>query len=929
MIHAHTHRAERARPLAYVIAALLVLAVPSANVIAAEPTDVVEPLPYVDALPPVLDRALFFGDPEIAAAQLSPDGEHISFMRPLDGVRNLWIKGVDEPFDDARPLTADDRPVPGSFWSQDGRYVLYVQDRDGDENYHVWAVDPTAAPEADTGVPPARNLTDVDGVRAVIIAVPRATPDRILVGLNDRDPALHDVYAVEISTGERELLVQNDRNVADWSADLDGNVRLAVRQTSDGGTEILSVENGTLGDRVFACDWTETCGPARFSPGGDQVWLVSNAGDDTDLTGLYTMDVTTGDTVLFERDPEGEVDLGGAYFHPETDELLATVYVGDRPRIYAHDDAFAADLEFLRDELPEGEIGLSSQSRDGSLVLVSLSRDVDPGSVYLFDREQRSVELLYRSRPDIPIEHMAEMEPIRYTARDGLEIPAYLTVPRGAEPEDLGVVVLVHGGPWARDDWGYDAEAQFLANRGYAVLQPNFRGSIGYGKDFLNAGNREWGDAMQDDVTDGVAYLVERGIADPARVCIMGASYGGYATLAGMTFTPESYACGVNIVGISNLITLINSIPPYWGPIREQFIQRMGDPDTDEGRAQLERQSPINHVERIERPLLVIHGANDPRVRQAEADQIVVAMREAGLPVEYIVAPDEGHGFVRRENRLAMYARIEAFLADHLGGRHQADMPDDVAERLVEITMAVEDVEVADLADALAAARTHPLPSVDGQRVATGTFNYSTRFEVQGTEVDVESTRTVRRVDEGDRDVLEIESTSTTPAGEVRDRYLLDASTLHPLSREVEQGQVTIEMTFGRQQVTGEISAGAQEIPVTIDLEAPVFGDEGALEAVLTALPLEVGYGSPVRVAAVGEQQRVRYFRVEVVAEASIEVPAGDMLAWRIELSPIDDADGAQTLWVSSDGMLLRAEGPLPAAMGSGTFVTELVSVDE
>ncbi len=357
-------------------------------------------------------------------------------------------------------------------------------------------------------------------------------------------------------------------------------------------------------------------------------------------------------------------------------------------------DDFAADLAFLREQLPEGEIGLPSQTADASLALVSLSRDVDPGSVYVFDRKARSVELLYRSRPELPTDQLASMQPLRYKARDGLEIPAYLTLPKNVEAKNLGLVALIHGGPWARDSWGYDSLVQFLANRGYAVLQPNFRASTGYGKAFLNAGNNEWGDAMQDDISDGVQYLIDQGIADPERVCIMGGSYGGYATLAGMVFTPELYACGVNIVGVSNLISLLNSIPAYWGPARQIFTLRMGDPDTDEGRAQLERQSPINHVDKIQRPLLVIHGANDPRVKQAEADQIVVAMRERDLDVEYIVAPDEGHGFRGRENRLAMFARSEEFMATHLGGRYQAEMADDVAERLAAITVDVDSVVV-------------------------------------------------------------------------------------------------------------------------------------------------------------------------------------------------------------------------------------------
>ncbi|MFU8896242.1 MAG: alpha/beta fold hydrolase [Gammaproteobacteria bacterium] len=885
-------------------------------------------LGYLDKLPPLIDRDLFFGDPEISGAQLSPDGRHVTFMRPYQGVRNIWIKGIDADFDAARPLTADDKPVPGYFWSQDGQYVLYVQDRGGDENFHVWAVDPDGKTDDDSSVPAARNLTDLDDVRAIIIAVPKSTPDRILVGLNDRDPALHDIYAVTLSTGERELLIENNQNIAGWSADLDGTVRLALRQDTEGGTEVLRVDDGELGEVIYACSWLEACGPMRFKPDGKHVWFQSNKGEDVDLVGLYTMNLENGELALFERDPEGEVDFGGAIFHPETDQLLATVYIGDRPRIYPHDEDFAADLEFLREQLPEGEIGLPSQTRDGRLALVSLSRDVDPGTVYLFDRESRSIEKLYRSRPEIDPGQMAAMQPIRYKARDGLEIPAYLTLPNGVEPENLSVVALIHGGPWARDTWGYRSIVQFLANRGYAVLQPNFRASTGFGQAFLNAGNREWGDAMQDDITDGVQYLIDQGIADPERVCIMGGSYGGYATLAGMTFTPELYACGVNIVGVSNLISLINSIPAYWGPARMLFTLRMGDPDTEEGRAQLERQSPINHVDNIQRPLLVIHGANDPRVKQAEADQIVVAMRERDLPVEYIVAPDEGHGFRGNENRLAMFARTEAFLARHLGGRHQAEMSDAIAERLAAITVDIDTVEVTDLADQLASARTRPLPAVSADQLATGTFHYTTGLSVRGQELAIEASRRVSGAERDGRAVIEILSDSSSPMGTVSDRFEIDGQNLRPVARHIDQGPVTVAVDYGAREITGQINTGQQQLPIKIELDAPVFGDDTALEAALMGLPLREGLRTSIRFAEVGMQQRVRFFQLEVHAAETIEVPAGTFDAWRIELVALDDEGGNRTLWISTElpHKLVRIEGKLPPQMGGGDYTTELKS---
>ncbi|NBB91989.1 MAG: alpha/beta fold hydrolase [Gammaproteobacteria bacterium] len=886
------------------------------------------PLPYMDELPPLLDRQLFFDDPEISGAQISPDGEFVTFMRPYEGVRNIWIKGIDEAFENARPLTDDDRPVPGYFWSRDGEYVLYVQDRGGDENYHVWAVDADAEPAGGEGVPPARNLTDIDGVRAQIYAVPKATPGEIIVGLNDRDPALHDVYRVDIESGERELVIENDQNIAGWVVGLEGEVRLAVRQTEDGGTETLRVSDGEVGETLYSCSWRESCGPNRFHADNERVWFQSNKGEDNDLTGLYLMDVETGELEFVERDPEEQVDFGGAIYSNESDEMLATVYEGDRTRIYPKDEAFEQALDFLREQLPEGEISFRPQTANDELVLVGLSRDVDPGTTYLFNWEDMEVSELYRSRPDLPVEHMANMAAIRYEARDGLEIPAYLTTPKGVEDEGLALVALIHGGPWARDTWGYDGLAQFLANRGYAVLQPNFRGSTGYGKAFLNAGNNEWGDAMQDDITDGVNHLVEQGMVDPERVCIMGGSYGGYATLAGMTFTPELYACGVDIVGPSNLITLLNSIPAYWGPIRRIFLQRMGDPSTEEGRQQLERQSPINHVDKIARPLLVIQGANDPRVKQAESDQIVVAMREAGLPVEYIVAPDEGHGFRGRENRLAMFARTEEFLATHLGGRHQEDMEEAVAERLAAITVDIDSVELPELADELNAARTLPLPTADPNAVAMGQFAFRTQLNLQGNELVMESERSVAREQLDEREVIVIESDSSSPMGQASDRIVVEADTLRPISRNLSQGPATIEVEYGSRAVTGKISAG-QDVPIDIELDAPVYGGDAALEAVVLGLPLETGYRTPIRFAEVGMQQRVRYFDIRVAGRETIEVPAGEFEAWRLELEPLDGESGAMTMWVSVETprKMLRAEGRLPPQAGGAEYVTELTRI--
>ena len=881
-------------------------------------------------LPPLLDREIFFGDPEIAGSQVSPDGKWMTFRRPYRDVMNIWIKPLDAPFDEARPLTADERPVSGYFWSHDSEYVLYVQDKGGNENFHVWAVDADAEAEEGTGVPPARDLTPAEDVRAQIIALPKSSPGTIIVGLNDRDPALHDVYAVDIETGERALRVTNNANVAGWVADLDGDVELAVRQDSDGGTETIEVVDGELGDVLYRCSWQENCGPMRFHADNRRVWFLSNKGEDVDLTRVYLMDPETGELEFVESDPENEADFSGALFSNDDNELLATVYIGDRVRVYPKTEAMARALEFLRAELPDGEINFSPQTSDDRLVKVTVSRDVDPGTVYLFDWEDYTVEELYETRPELPSEHLAAMEPIRYKARDGLEIPAYLTTPKGVPAEDLPLIALIHGGPWARDRWGYSSIVQFLANRGYAVLQPNFRGSTGYGKAFLNAANNEWGEAMQDDITDGVKHLVEEGIVDGDRVCIMGGSYGGYATLAGMTFTPELYNCGVDIVGPSNLITLLNSIPPYWGPIRKLFTLRMGNLETEEGRKQLESQSPLFHVDNIQAPLLVIQGANDPRVKQAESDQIVIAMREKGLPVEYIVAPDEGHGFRGRENRMAMFARIEEFLAEHNGGRYQEEMAEDISERLAAITVDIETVEPPKQATELDAARTNPLPAVDAQRLSAGTARYEASMAMQGRELELSATRELEFADDEQHGrIVRITSSSQGPMGSATDVVVLDAASLRPISRRVEQGPAVIEIDYGSEKVEGVIRAG-QEIPFSVELEAPAFGGDAGLQAAIAAMPLDADFRETVRAVEIGMQQRVRVLVVDVVGEESVSVPAGEFEAWKVSVEPLDGEGGSQTLWVTKSApyRVVRSEITLPPAMGGAQVTSRLASAE-
>lgn len=632
-------------------------------------------------LPPLLDIELFFKDPQYSAARISPNGEAVAFRSTHAGAMNLWVKGIDEAFEQARPVTAYDRSVNRHYWSRDGRFLLYAQDRDGDENYELRAVDPFAEEHADSDVPPSRLLAGAEGARAIVYHLPRDEPDVLYVGLNDRDPSLHDVYRVHIAAAERELVAHNENDIQRWHFD-DGRLRKASRTTADGSTEILRVnDHGKPGEVVYQCSFEESCSVTRFHPDGQRIYLVTNAGE-RDRIELVLLDPDSGEEQRVHQDPEQEVDLSRAIFSQKDDRLLATVYVGDRQRIYPHDEDFAAHLERLQEALPEGNLDITSTNRDETRWTVALTRDTDPGTVYFYDTADMALSEIYRVRPDLPSEHLAQMQPIRYTARDGTEIPGYLTLPPGKEPRNLPVVVHPHGGPWVRDTWGYRGTLQFLANRGYAVLQPNFRGSSGYGKEFLNAGNRGWGTGvMQHDITDGVKHLIDGGIADPERVGIYGASYGGFATLAGLAFTPELYAAGVSVVGPSNIITLVESFPAYWRPGIARWHRRVGDPEDPEDRERLKAQSPLFAAEHMQAPLMVVHGANDPRVVQAESDQIVRVLRDAGHGVKYYLAADEGHGLVDETNRLAVMAALEEFLADHLGGRTQAAHTERVDER--------------------------------------------------------------------------------------------------------------------------------------------------------------------------------------------------------------------------------------------------------
>ncbi|MGH7381886.1 MAG: S9 family peptidase [Candidatus Methylomirabilales bacterium] len=613
---------------------------------------------------PLIPRQVLFGNPDKASVQLSPDGTKIGYLAPVGGVLNVWVGPANDPAA-ARPVTRDtDRGIRFYDWAYTSNHILFIQDKGGDENWRLCSVD------LDTRE--TKDLTPLEGVQARFQEISPQFPAEILVALNDRDPRLHDLYRINIATGERRL-VQKNEGFAGFVTDRDYRVRLALRVLPDGGSEMLrATEHG--GWTSFARIPTEdtlTTSPVGFDTAGTILYMIDSRNRNTGA--LMALDLDTEKQTLLAEDPRA--DVSDVVIHPTEKRVQAAAFTYERKVWQILDQSIAGDWATLR-TIATGDVEVVSRTLDDRYWIVAYIMDDGPVRYYRYDRAEQKAQFLFTNREQLEGLPLAKMHPIVITSRDGLNLVSYYTLPLGsdrdgdARPDELfPTVLVVHGGPWARDTWGYNPWHQWLANRGYAVLSVNFRGSTGFGKVLINASTSEWGAKMHDDLIDAVHWAIQHGIADPQRVAIMGGSYGGYATLVGMTFTPEMFACGIDIVGPSNLVTLLESIPPYWQPQVDLWATRVGDHRIEEGRAFLTKRSPLTCAHRIQRPLLIGHGANDPRVKQTESDQIVQVMQEKGIPVTYVLYPDEGHGFARPENRLSFNAVAEAFLSRCLGGR--------------------------------------------------------------------------------------------------------------------------------------------------------------------------------------------------------------------------------------------------------------------
>ena len=606
----------------------------------------------------LIPRAVLFGNPSKLSPALSPDGKRIAYLAPDQGVLNVWIRTMGEQDDQA--VTQDrGRGIRFFTWAENSAQLLYVQDQDGDENWHIYAIG------AEGGE--ARDLTPVDGVQARFVAKDPSQPDKILVALNDRDPKLHDVYSVNLKSGERKLEEKNELGAVGFVADHKLKIRIAEVVTAEGAITLMHKSSPRSQWKellTWAAEDSFTSSAYAFDGDNKTLYVLSSAGSDT--SELRALNVRNKREQQLHADPEADVD--DLLLHPTQHKVQAVSVSKARKEWKVLDAKLEKDFATLR-KIHPGDLNVVSRDRADNVWIVAYTQDEGPIAYFSYDRAAKSGSFLFSHRPELEELPLAEMQPISYQARDGLTIHGYMTLPPEAEPKLLPAVIVPHGGPWHRDSWGYDGMAQWLANRGYAVLQVNFRGSTGYGKKFINAGNREWGGKMQDDITDGAQWLIDRGYADHRRVGIMGGSYGGYATLMGLIRTPELYQCGVDIVGVANLVTWLQNLPPYWEPFRAVITQRVGDPEQD--LELLRSRSPVFFADKIQVPLLIAQGANDPRVPKEESLQIRDALQEAGRKVEYVEFPDEGHGFARPENRLKFFAMAEGFLAEHLGGRFE------------------------------------------------------------------------------------------------------------------------------------------------------------------------------------------------------------------------------------------------------------------
>jgi dipeptidyl aminopeptidase/acylaminoacyl peptidase len=606
----------------------------------------------------LIPRRILFGNPVRTSPRISPDGTRLAYIAPVDGVLNVWVGPIGK--DEFKAVTKDtERGIRFYFWAADNKHILYIQDAGGNENWRLFA---TNLETQET-----RDMTPFEDVHVQILDSDKHFPNELLIAMNKENPQVHDVYHLDLATGELTLTAKNPGNIIGWIVDTHFKVRAGHVARPDGGIDLLIRDDENAEWRTIVswdADDVATSGALSFTSDGQGLYMQDSRG--VNAGRLVKLQIATNEIEVIAQDEQYDVD--NVIVNPDTYEIQAVSFNKDRHEWMILDETIRLDFDHIR-EIHQGDFNIVGRDDADATWIVAFNVDNGPIPFYAYQRKSQSADLLFDNQPELSEYTLAHMEPIVFTARDGLSVHGYLTLPIGGQRSNIPLVLNVHGGPWVRDSWGYNPEAQWFANRGYGCLQINYRGSTGYGKDFTNAGDKEWGRKMHYDLVDGVNWVVQQGIADPKKVAIYGGSYGGYAALVGATFTPDLFCCAVDIVGPSSLITLIRSVPAYWVPLLASMYKRVGNPGTEE--EFLKERSPLFAVQNIKIPMLIAQGANDPRVKQAEAEQVVEAMKNKGINYEYMLFPDEGHGFAKPENRLKFYAAAEKFLATYLGGRYE------------------------------------------------------------------------------------------------------------------------------------------------------------------------------------------------------------------------------------------------------------------
>lgn len=611
--------------------------------------------------PEIIPLEVLLGNPEKASPKISPDGTKMAYLAPSEGVLNVWVRTIGK--NDDMVITSDTGSgIVRYFWAEDSKHIMYLQDKEGNENWNLYRVN-----LEDKNVV---SLTPHEEVQVRMIKYDKHHPNKMLIGMNKRDPRFHDAYLLDLENDSIKMVAENPGHILGWLADANLKIRGAYSPNQMGGSDLL-VREDEESEWNKIIEWNQedglVSGPIKFTKNGQYIYCIDSRNANTGR--LVKINASTGEIEEIIAE-DSKYDVSQVMIHPDSYEIQAVAFTKERKEWKILDNSIKDDFKNIK-ELEEGDFSIYNRDNDDDTWLIGFANDDGPVNYYTYNRKNKQGRFLFSHKPELNEYRLNSMKPVSFTSRDGLTIHGYITYPDWKEKKKLPMVLMVHGGPWARDRWGFNPLAQWLANRGYACFQVNFRGSTGYGKDFLNAGNKEWGRKMHYDLVDAVKWAVDRKIADPEKVAIFGGSYGGYAALVGATFTPELFCCAVDICGPSNLITFIESIPPYWAPMKKMLTERIGDPETE--REFLKKRSPLFKADQIQVPMLIAQGANDPRVKISESDQIVKALKENNVDYRYVVYEDEGHGLRKPSNRLEFFDIAEKFLAKHLGGRYLED----------------------------------------------------------------------------------------------------------------------------------------------------------------------------------------------------------------------------------------------------------------